>query len=366
MESMTVKSGSILLYSLYDVAWESDLRLVEQKAHGARRFKIDRKRFSKAFEFTNPPVTVSLGTFQKELLGARREVRSYGKVYDYGAMTIILELPVADMPYSEYEALARHIRDTSPFGADFQREKEGIYDVVKEALKGNGAEGIEEDYAVYFIRSTDPLLSAREFLDACDLGGILLHEEGEAPPGEAVLKDLLSYTFSYSEGDLAVVNWDNALVLEPTGSVDIPDLLEFANAQLLELRVYDHLLDRELDNIYTGISARTPASLWNVRRYGELATRVMRIVTELTDITEKVDNAVKVTEDVYYARIYSKALELFKVKAWELSIRRKLDIASRVYTMLYQEIQNRRLEVLELVIVILIAVEIVLFLFMDF
>lgn len=363
MGGMTIKSGSMLLYRLYDVAWESDLRLVEDKAHGARRFRIDRKRFSKAFEFTNPPITVSLGTFRKELHGTQREVRSFGKVYDYGAMTIILEIPVAEMPYAEYEALARYIRDTSPFEADFQREKESLYSAVREALKGKGAKGIEEDYAVYFVRSTDPPRSAHEFLDTCNLGGLLLYEEGEAPPGEAVLRDLLNYAFSYSQSDLVVVNWDNALVVEPTGSVDIPDLLEFANAQLLELRVYDDLLNRELDSIYTGISARTPASLWNVRRYGSLATRVMRIVTELTDITEKVDNAVKVTEDVYYARVYSKALELFKVKAWELSIRRKLDIASRVYTMLYQEIQNRRLEVLELVIIILIAVEIVLFIF---
>jgi len=366
MEKIAVKSGSILLYRLYDAAWECDLRLVEQKASGAQRLRIDRKRFSKAFEFTNPPVAVSLGAREKELLGAVREIRAYGKLYDYGVMTIILEVPVSDMPFEDYAALARHIRASAPFEADFARERDGLAKEVGTALKGNGARGIEEDYTVYLVRQTDPAMSARVFMDSLDVSGLLLFEDGEAPPGAATRRDLLSHSYSYSDWDVAVINWDNALVLEPSGSVDIPDLLEFANAQILELRVYDQIIDRELDAIYAGISGRAARSIWKVRRYRELATKVMRTVTELTDITEKVDNAIKVTEDVYYAKIYSKALELFKVRAWELSIRRKLDIASRTYTMLYQEIQNRRLELLELVIVLLIAVEIVLFLFLEF
>ncbi len=368
MEEIAIKAGSILIYRLYDVAWESDLRMVEQKVSAARaqRFKIDRKRFSKAFEFANPPVTVNLGTFEKELSGGVRETRAYGKIYDYGVMSIILEIPVAGMPFEEYASLARHIRDAQPFEDDLGRIRDTLRAEVSGALKGNGAKGIEEDYTVYFVRQTEPAISAREFTDSCDISGLLLTEEGELPPNASTRRDLMAYSFSYSENDLTVINWDNALVMEPSGSVDIPDLLEFANAELLELRVYDQILDRELDTIYEGISERTAAPIWKVRRYRELATKVMRTVTELTDITERVDNALKVTEDVYYAKIYSKALDLFKVKAWEWSIRRKLEIASRTYSMLYQEIQNRRLELLELVIVVLIAVEIVLFLFMDF
>jgi hypothetical protein len=103
-------------------------------------------------------------------------------------------------------------------------------------------------------------------------------------------------------------------------------------------------------------------SLWKVRRYEELASRVKRTVTDFTAVTEKIDNSLKVTEDVYYARIYAAALSLFKVRDWETSIERKINIASRVYEMLYRVITNNRTELLELIIVILIAIEIVLFL----
>ncbi len=50
------------------------------------------------------------------------------------------------------------------------------------------------------------------------------------------------------------------------------------------------------------------------------------------------------------------------VQQWEASIERKINIASRVYDMLYRIISNKRTELLEAVIIFLIALEIVLFL----
>ncbi len=142
--------------------------------------------------------------------------------------------------------------------------------------------------------------------------------------------------------------------------MDVPDLLEFANAQLLELRVYDDMLDRELDLMNTRLIKQASPSVWKIKRYEELASKVMLSITDLTNITEKIDNSIKVTEDVYYARIYSSALSLFKVHQWAESIERKINIASRIYDMLYRMIYNKRTELLEVVIVILIAFEIAL------
>jgi len=57
------------------------------------------------------------------------------------------------------------------------------------------------------------------------------------------------------------------------------------------------------------------------------------------------------------------ALRLFRVKEWDGVIRRKLDLATRVYDMLYRDISTKRTELLELIIIILIAIEILLFIF---
>jgi hypothetical protein len=359
-------TGSVIFYRIYDICWEIDLKSVESSLTGTKRLKIERKRFSRAFEFANPPITVVLENFVREIMGTVRTLKAYGKVYDFGAMSIILEVPVTDISMDLLESMAREFRLASPHEDDFIRLRDNLVSTLRNAMSGRGMPGVEEEYTIYYIHRTSHVVSAKELCSSYDLPGFLLSEEGETRPGEAVLREFSAYTFSYSDYDLAMINWDNALVLEPSGAMDIPDLLEFANAQLLALRVYDELLDREIDTIYSDISRKGPASIWKIRYYQGLAAKVMRTFTDLTYITEKVDNSLKVTDDVYYSKVYSAALELFKVKTWEESIKKKFDIASRVYNMLNQTISNRRNEILELTIIILIAIEIILFVFWEY
>ncbi|MDA8090017.1 MAG: hypothetical protein M0Z61_07330 [Nitrospiraceae bacterium] len=353
-------SGFILLYRLYDVAWEIDLAAVEERVRNYRRQSIDRKRFSKAFEFANPPLSLTLKTFEKELQGKPFPVNVYGKAYDYGVLSIIFEVPVNDMEISEFKDLSKNLDDF--FKDDFRRQLGSLIDDLGDALHQVYPLRFEEDYTVYYLRQLHPETTSRYLLEVCDIGSLLLYEEGESPPSPATKAELVSSSFAYSDNDLAVLSWDKALVLEPSGSMDVPDLLEFANAQLLELRVYDDMLDRELDLVNMRLIGQAFPSIWKIRRYEELAAKVMLTVTDLTHITEKIDNSLKVTEDVYYARIYSSALSLFKVRQWEESIERKINIASRTYDMLYRMISNKRTELLELIIVLLISLEIVLIL----
>jgi hypothetical protein len=352
-------SGGVFIYRLYDVAWDIDLVKVEERVREFKRQSIDRKRFSKAFEFANPPLSLKLKSFEKDLGAGRYSVNVFAKVYDYGVLSIIFEVPFKELPIGGFESLARSI--DGPFEEDFPKEADGLVRDLGQTLHQVYRSRCEEDYIIYYLREVSPLKSAGDLVRICDVRGLLLYEEGESPPSEASKEELRSYSFSYSDRDLVVLSWDKALVLEPSGSMDIPDLLEFANAQLLELRVYDDMLDRELDKINDRIISQVSPSIWKIRRYEALAASVMRTVMDLTRITERIDNAIKVTEDVYYARVYSSALSLFKVQQWERSLERKISIASKFYDMLYREISNKRTEILEFIIVVLIVIEIVLF-----
>ncbi len=353
-------SGGILIYRLYDVAWDINLVKVEEKVSEYKRQSIDRKRFSKAFEFVNPPLSLKLKTFEKNLQGKQYTIHVYAKAYDYGVLTIIFEIPVREIEITDFVTLAKNIEE--PFKDDFRNELNRLVFDLGDALHQVSLSRFEEDYTVYYLRQLIPEKTAKDLFRICDIGSLLLYEEGESPPSAATKEELLSFSFSYSDSDLVVLSWDTAIVLDPSGSMDIPDLLEFANAQLLELRVYDDMVDRELDIINDRIITQVPPSIWKIKRYEELAARVMRTVMDLTGITEKIDNSLKVTEDVYYSRVYASALSLFKVQQWETSIERKIRIASRFYDMLYREISNKRTEFLEFIIIVLIALEIVLFL----
>ena len=72
------------------------------------------------------------------------------------------------------------------------------------------------------------------------------------------------------------------------------------------------------------------------------------------------DNALQVTEDVYLARVYAAAIELFRVPAVGAAVDRKLAILRETYTALHGEAAGTRAELLETAILVLIAFEIVL------
>ena len=174
-------------------------------------------------------------------------------------------------------------------------------------------------------------------------------------------QDLLRQRFSYYTDDLVVLTWDRAFIYEPRGDSDVMDVLEVANAQLLEMRYYDELLDDELPRMYDLVAqARRTRTLLASRRFAGLARRLHTLVAEVTELTERVDNALQVTEDVYLARIYTAALELFRVPAVNAAVERKLAIIRDTYSALYDESLASRTELMEFLIVVLIMAEIVI------
>ena len=80
----------------------------------------------------------------------------------------------------------------------------------------------------------------------------------------------------------------------------------------------------------------------------------------MTGLAERVDNALQVTEDVYLARVYTAAMELFRVRNVNAAVERKLSIIRETYTALHDEAATARAELLEIVIVGLIIAEVLL------
>jgi len=158
-----------------------------------------------------------------------------------------------------------------------------------------------------------------------------------------------------------VLTWDRAFIYEPRDDSDVMDVLDVANAQFLEMRYYDQLLDAELPRMYDLVEAmQRTRPLLSSRRFADLARRLYSLVAEVTELREKVDNALQVTEDVYLARIYTAALELFRVASISAAVDHKLAIIRDTYAALYEEASARRAALMEAAIVILIVAEIVL------
>jgi len=361
MQPLRVEAGSITVLRLYDVAYAIDLERVEQLIQKpAGRVRLQRAE-PKAITFDRPPVEFSFGTQPIELGGSPRTAEVGVRVYDFGAVAISLRVHIADVGWNDFVSATNELARMVATDAGAQRNRElldNIVTLIGPALLRRDVSGLVEDYLLATVNRFDHPTDAEQVLNTLDLTTIL---SGETKPlSAASRKELLRHNYSYYRDDLVVLTWDRAFILEPAGDTDIADIIELANAQLLELRYYDDLLDDELPRMYDRVQeARRALRGLGRRRYARLARDLYTLVAEVTEITERVENALKVTEDVYLARIYGATLEIFRINSWSATVDRKLAIVRDTYTALYDEATSGRAELLEAAIVFLILFDIV-------
>jgi hypothetical protein len=214
---------------------------------------------------------------------------------------------------------------------------------------------------VVFVERFQNQPSAEEILKRENLPRLILGETSGKSLSDHEAWDVTKHAFSYFSDDLAVVDWNSAFVYEPSGSRDIPDILEIATAQLLELRYYDDLLDRELGRLYDEMEKKRRLWLSLFRSdYADLRREVMVLMLEVAEFTERVENSLKVIGDFYLARVYRAAVRRFRIPAWQESVDRKEALVQQIYDLLNGEVEHGRMLVLEITIVVLILAEILM------
>jgi len=365
---LAVKSGELTALRLFDIAYTIDLAQAESLWAACEGGKASRSQLTstppKAVTFGVAPLLFSLGSTTLSL--GEREVTAELSVrlYDFGVAALAARIAVADLGWDEYVANFDALdRAVGPASLTFWTQwLDRVREVIRPALDRPAADAsLEEDYLIGTVHAFSTPIDASELRDSVDLVALLSGEKRAL--STASRRELLSRSFSYYADDLVVLTWDRAFIYEPRSDSDVADVIEVANAQLVEFRYYDTLLDDELPRMYDRVeSARGAMSLFASRRFAHLARRLYTLVAEVTELTERVDNALQVTEDVYLARVYSTALGLFRVPALGESVDRKLAIIRDTYAALYGEASSRRAELLEVSVVVLIMLEIVLML----
>ena len=362
--SPTVTAGHINALRLFDIANAIDLALAEslwskQARQGARSRLTGTP--PKAVSFGDPPLGLVLPPARFTIAGHTLEAHVTARLYIFGVVTLSFRVAADNLAWAAYTALVNEVDAAIGPGADTPVWMETLNNLrvaILPALDRPGeATSLEEDYLIATVHSFQVPVAASALGTDIDLVPLLSGEHRHlAEPARA---DILARRFSYYTDDLVVLTWDRAFIYEPRRDTDVADVLEVANAQLLEMRYYDELLDEELPRMYDLVEATRRWS-FAPRRFAKLARRLYGLVAEVTELTEKVDNALQVTEDVYLARVYTAALDLFRVKLVSGAVDRKLAIIRDTYQALYDESASARAGLMEAAVVVLILVEIVL------
>ena len=355
-DTPAVARGSLLAYRVFDAGDTIALDVAEKLVPAARRLALGGP-LVEGLVIAVRPLEIALPDCELVIPGIERPLsaRVSARIFDFGAVSVLYEIPIEPgTPLAALVPVCAAIYESSVLDARGAKHRQEIMKMLGPSVaKPHGWEEAES-YTIVFVQELAGV-PASSLIDSELAAKLLLGEPSTKPLNAATRQDILRNAFSYLADDLILIDWNSALVIEPGGSRVVPHVLELATCQLLEFRYYDGILDGELARVYDYVD-KAPRIFKSPFR--ALTRAVLRRFMELTEFTERVDNAIKWVGDFYLARVYLAAIRRSRVPEWRESVETKLALVSRTYELLKGEVEVSRTQLLELTVVILIVLEI--------
>jgi len=237
--------------------------------------------------------------------------------------------------------------------------KDALKKRIMPAVENPAEWEIFEDYITYIIEKAPGIESPREFIKNVDVAALILAE-----PRERISEDnrafILESAMQYSATDLALIDWNSALLIEPDGQRDVADVIEFSLTHLLEFRYYDEMLGRKLDQLYDTMDQKRE-SVVNIFRnvYADIAEDSSRKYMEFSEFLGRVENSLKTVGDSYLAVVFRASTVEFRFADWRNSISRKMETLAQISHILHSEVNTKRSHWLEIIVILLIALELI-------
>lgn len=363
-EKQSQYSGEVVYIYAFDVAYEMTRRPVcELLGQTVAQFEVDASKRSPRQLFFYKPQMVRLRPVER--IGPHGPVRIERtvKLLPVGAMSITIRVPF--QVDSIKDLVAYH---------DLEFSNGSLHDEVKRL-----AEEIRRELASYYVRPVNRLEEEEAYTVFC-IAAPLPIQDGIPVCAETWLRshrrqiaalltqepqiDRLSKQeadestgryLSYYENDLAVIDWDAALIVDETKNFDETlYVMELANLQLAELEAYDRILDDALERSYRDLGEQS------LLRRSHVLRELREIRIDMTRFSDELQNITKFFGDWHLARIYEHISSRFHLADWHRTLDVKLKTLDNLYQLLQHDQNNRIMLMLEITIVILFVVDLLL------
>ena len=350
--------GSVLVMIQFDVCEE--IRLDELRSIlDARTVDTSFKHMAPGYvRFQRPPVEEAL---EPLVLESGERLQGEIKYFDYGVVSVVFELPFSGNWDKLVQLSSRWVWDTNFESLATRIVKQKLGRAVPALVKPYTAEWLKEDYFIFHLREIAGAPSGADLLasQADCISQVVRGENQALSDGER--QEILQSRISYYPGDLAVIGWNAAFIYDsPSGAETAIQLLQYANSQLLEFRHYDELLTKQLEGVYDFLE-RGGRGLWSRWRTARAASKLHTVLLDVSELTERADNAIKFLSDMFSARLYKLAASKVGVPDYKDLVQQKLQTAEELYRFMVDEFNQSRAFVLELMVVIILIIELVYF-----
>jgi hypothetical protein len=297
-----------------------------------------------------------------ERVAAAKGLRSVPHYYDASVPRQFLIEHVGDAVVKAYPPHVILVEMTKEVADVFSKEafelREQMIDECQRIARSyQGSEVLSEEYAIAVVDgyTGDP---EQFFNRSSQLASFLKSERMELDEQE--IAHTLQSQMKYGKDDIVIVDWDGAVVFEPSGNVEpIVELFQVANLQLLQYRVLHDDLDYRLRKVETLLREPAPkfgfSSLWN-REVSKAFKQVISVRANSIADFDALEREIKLIGDWYSARLFELIATKFRLADWKRSVRDKLDAIEDVYGIVSQNFAVDKQHYLELLQILLFFV----------
>jgi hypothetical protein len=350
--------GSVLVLIQFDVCEEIRLDALRQIV-GARTAQASFKKAPAYVRYQRPPVEETLETL---ILDSGERLTGEIQYYDYGVVSLIFELPFSGDWRKLIELSSRWTSDTNFEKLASRVVRQKLERAAPALVKPyNEDSWLQEDYFIFHVREIEGSPNADDLLLAHSIQIAQVVRGETATLSEGERQEILQSRISYYPTDLAVIGWNAAFIYDtPSGAETAIQLLQYANSQLLEFRHYDELLTRELESVYDFLE-KGGTGLWSRWRTARAASKLHTVLLDVSELTERADNAIKFLSDMFSARLYKLCAQKVGVPDYKDLVKEKLDTAEDLYRFMIEQFNQSRAFVLELMVVVILIIELIYF-----
>ncbi len=346
-------SGNILLFYAFDVGDDIDLNVIKQKN------LVNTCVVPLSAYFKNYHIPLS---FRMTDESEQREYTLTGsscissKIYHFGVLSYCYRIPFQDT----FEDLKLKIVDIKKsFDEKSEIDARNTFKSIYPAIKKPRFYSIKNSYFAIQVHPLKDKVTPEEFKAryGSKIASLLRLEIYSLSDYQ---KDqILASATGYYGQDLIIIDSEASFIYDDEYFEPL-EFFESANIQKVELQYFDRLLDQKLNFFYGQDPFKVSFKAY-IPLIGERldlpVSRLANLRVDISVVTERLENSIKLAGDAYYTNLYAMLVEKMSLKEWRDSINRKLSIIKDLYTVHQDRLDTIHDEVLTVVVIILIALE---------
>lgn len=351
--------GNILLFYAFDIGDDIDLGAIKQK-NLVNTCTVPLSTYFKDYHIPLSFRMAEEGENKEQTVTASSCISS--KIYPFGVLSYCYRIPFQD----SFEELKVKILDIKKhFDEKSDVDARNTFKAIYPAIKKPRFYSLKNSYFAVQVHPLKDKMTAEEFKERygeriASLLRLELYNLSDYQKDQ-----ILESVTGYYGQDLIIIDSEASFIYDDEYFEPL-EFFESANIQKLELQYFDRLLDQKLNFFYGEEAFKVPfkARIPLIGEHLDLPVfRLANLRADISVVTERLENSIKLAGDAYYTNLYSMLVEKFSLKEWRDSINRKLAIIKDVYTVHQDRLDMIHEEMLTVVVILLIGLEVVAFLF---